>query len=494
MATLKELHTLVHALDKGEKKTVSIMIDSFALKARQRYAHAFRIINEQAEFDKDKLKEKLSVGLQGMSLTEANDNVFHFICRALYGHASPATGNLGLIKELTLVEIFVEKGLFEIAGRFLEPLLKKLNDGNSFGLLARGQELHSIITASSSESNTDFPKRKGILASRMQNAKDHLQYLEILQLNQDLTELIQLIGEPREKKHLEAYEHIFKNPIWQLPYSAISRKAFVMYAPLRTSLASQVKGLGASLQESVEALEEFYKRFDVAEHYVPAFYLIDNLLSDCIAGREKQVFFQYTGELRKLLLYARQRAVIQKINAKIMQCEIAYDIFTVNTEQGIMRLENWMRPDVRNTWKEAPLAYMNYLYAARLCYLGRKPAKALDYLDAIRDREKDFRASSWIAYRFLYLLCYYQLNNASLIFSTANSIYKSLLKHKQLYAPEKAILRFAKGSGTVEKIKKNMAGLHKTLKGLRDDPMHQPFFQFADYVEWLEVEMSDKKR
>ena len=45
MATLKELYQLVQALDKAEKRSVTIMIDAFGAKARQRYTNAFHILN-----------------------------------------------------------------------------------------------------------------------------------------------------------------------------------------------------------------------------------------------------------------------------------------------------------------------------------------------------------------------------------------------------------------------------------------------------------------
>ncbi|MBP6730906.1 MAG: hypothetical protein KA149_02540, partial [Chitinophagales bacterium] len=104
MATLKEVHTLVHALDKAEKKNLSILIEAMGGKGRQRYAKSLRIFNQQKEFDATVLKQKLSVGLAGMSLTEANDYFFGFICKLLTSNLMPRAGNLGLLKDLTLVE------------------------------------------------------------------------------------------------------------------------------------------------------------------------------------------------------------------------------------------------------------------------------------------------------------------------------------------------------------------------------------------------------
>ncbi len=38
-----------------------------------------------------------------------------------------------------------------------------------------------------------------------------------------------------------------------------------------------------------------------------------------------------------------------------------------------------------------------------------------------------------------------------------------------------------------------MIKLHKTLSQLQHDPLNQPFFQLADYVDWLEAGLNNSK-
>jgi len=489
MATLKHIYDFVHSLDKTEKKSVSLLIDTLGGKAKERYAHTFKILNEQKTFDADKLKPKLAKDVSGMNLTEANDNFFNFLCKCIVSHPVQSSGNLGLLKEMVLVETFISKGLFDLADKHLEPLIQKLQKGNSFGLLSRGQELQSIVTASNASTTGDFKRRKQLIAERMQTAVDHQQYLQVMQLNQELNELIHNIGEPREAAHFEQYRKIYHHPVWRLSYAEVSRQAFTMYAPLKTQIFEIVEGSRAAIAECEIALAEFHKRFNLSDHYVPAFYLLDNVLSDSIRIKGKEEVNKYTQALRELLPYIQQVAVYQKVQAKIMQGELSSALITKDYEAGVKTLEAWMQPPLLETWAAAPLAYMNHLFGARLHYMNNNPERALDYLNMLQGQEKDFRASSLLSYRFLYLFCYYQLNNHSLIFSTATSIYKSLLKQEKLYAPERAILKFSKASGTVEKMKSNLNELYETLKALSEDPFHHTFFQFADYVEWLEKEL-----
>lgn len=493
MATLKQLYQLVHALDKAEKKHVSMMVDALGGKARTRYASALRIINDQKDFDAEKLKQKLSTGINGMSLTEANDYIFAFICKSLVSHSTPPTGNLGLLKEMILVEMMVSKGLFDIADKLLQPLLEKLHNGNSFGLLIRGQELLSIITASRQQSTNDYQTRTTIIDKRTQTAREHLLFLEIMRMNHQLYELAHIIGEPREKNHLQQYEAIYKNPVWKTSYNQVSKQVFIMFAPLRIDMVNMVRGSDAAIAEGKEALREFRARFHLRDHYILAFYLLDSTISDCIRSQDERSMLPLLDELRALLPFVKQHAVAQKIQAKLMHAELTLFLFHKNYSKGIARLDEWMKPDCITLWKEAPLAYLNLLTGARLHYLNRSPEQALDFLHLMQPSEKEFRASITTAYRFLYLLCYYQLEEPSLVHSTATSLYKSLLKHEKLYAPERAILRFAKGSGTLERLKKNMRELQSTLTTLSKDPLHKSFFQFADYLDWLEMEVGKKR-
>lgn len=489
MATLKQVYDLVHSLDKNEKKNLSILIDALGGKARQRYANSLRIFNDQKEFDAEKLKKKLSADVSGMSLTEANDYFFSFVCKALQSHSSSTSGNLGLVKDLLLVETLISKGLFDSAERQLTPLLNKLETGNSFGLLSRGLELQSIIIASNPSTSRDFEKRMSTLQKRKQVVAEQMQYVELLQIIQQINVLVAKTGDPRTRQQLAEYAKLYTHPLFQLKYVEVSRQSFPLFAPTKIDMVNVLQGPDAAIKEGMIALSEFKKKFDVKHHYVAAFYLLDSILSDCFRAGNHTLMLPLIEELKILVPHVQQRAVLLKVYAKIMLSELAYFAETKKYASGVQCFENWMQADKQMLWVSSPLDYMNYLLGARLYYMNNQPEKALDYLNLLQGREKDFKPTALLGYKFLFLLCYYQTENTSLVYSTAASIYKNLLKQEKLYAPERAVLRFAKSSGSIEKMRKNIRGLYETLSALQNDPLHAPFFLFADYVEWLEKEL-----
>lgn len=493
MATLKQLYSLVHALDKSEKKNLSLMITAMGGQARDRYANTLRVINEQAEFDADKLKKKLSANVSGMSLTEANDYFFNFICKSLLAGQGNASGTFGLVKELMLIEIFLAKGLYDVAEKNLQALLPKLYNHNSFGLLARALELNSTIVASNPETNLDFTHRLQIIDKRREIARDNLQYTEVMRLNLQVTELVHKIGDAREKKHIEMYAPIYNHPIWQTPFNEISKQAFAMFAPLKIDMITLSAGPEQAITNSKLALEEFNRRFTLRDNHMAAFYLLDSLLSNCYRAKLADEIPGAVEQLHKLVPYVSQRSVVQKIYARIVFSELAQGLITHNYTAGIQKLNDWTQIKNKQLWDGSPLGYMNYILGAQLHYMNNDPDKALDYLLLVRDAEKTFRATMHLTYQFMFLMCYYKLDDYSLVTSTANSIYKSLLKREKLYGPERALLRFVKTSPTPDKIKESLNQLYTHLLQLSSDPLNASFFYYADYLGWLRKELEGKR-
>ena len=493
MASLQQLHQLVHSLDKNEKRNLSLVIESIGGKARDRYMVSFRILNEQKEFDADKLKAKLSGHVKGMNLSEANTNFYSFICKTIGNYNIQAPGNVGLLKELTLVETLISKGLYEHAEDLLQPLLEKLNQGNSFGLLSRGQELQSILSATIDRLRLDFDKRLSFMDERIKTAENHRQYLDVMRLNIRLTSTAQLIGDPRQESHKKLYEEMFNSPVFQLSISKVSHQVFIMYVPLRTDIIRLAEGNKAAIVECLSALNEFKKRFNLRDHYTAAFYILDNLVSDYVREKDAEGILQSLTELESLLPFARHKAVHQKIVAKIMFAELAHSIIIKNYAGGVSHLDKWMAEDKQAQWNGAPLDYINYLLSARLHYLNNNPGKALDYLILLQDKEKRMRASMQICYRFLFLLCHYKLRNFQFLEYATLSLQKNLSKLDKLYGPEKALLQFLKRCSDFDKVKNELQKLSVTFNQFEQDPYNKPFFEFGDYNEWLIMEMEKKK-
>jgi hypothetical protein len=483
MAALKELHELVHALDKNEKKYITMMIDSLGGKARERYAKAFKTINEQKEFDADKLKDKLSIGVSGMSLTEANNYVYDFICKNIISYQP---GNqLGYTSRLKLIEFFINRKLFASAHKLLQQLIPELEQNPSIALLFRAHELQEIITINYAPVNSDYDFRVNFFEQRMTATNMNRQNIEYLYLQFKFFHLVKTMGEPRNDLEAKKYTELWQDPLMHVPATGISNRTIKIYYVLRGGLMTVLRLPGA-LEEIRSQLKNFRERFSDKMPLGEAD-LIDVLLST-IAENNKINWKEVVETKKRIAELEKQiplTSVHQRMRAKVVIIELMFFLKEGNYKEGIKHLENYMKPAEQSLWEDAPLAYMVPFTGARLYYLNNDPDKALDYLLLIQEKEKIMRPFFLISYRFLFLLCHYKLKNFQFLDSAIISLTRSLKKMDKLYAPEKAMLQFLTHGGHVNKMETHLQKLSTTLTALQSDPYHKVFFEFGDYEEWL---------
>ncbi len=492
MATLKELHDLVHALDKSEKKFISLSMGALAGKASTRYTNAFKTINEQEVFDAEKLKKKLSAGVSGMSLTEANNYVYDFICKTIVGYQP---GNkLGYTNQLKLIELFINRKLFAAAHDMLQKLIPELEDQNSFALSQRAHELQEIITISYPPVNRDLDFRLNFFKARIELSNMHRQNIDFTYLLFRFFQVIKTVGEPRNAMQMKKYRELWQEPLLHTPTEQIHDRTIKMCYQLRGALISVLNMPGAD-EELKNQLKVFRERFKNKKQAFGEIDILDLMLSTL--GTKKRIdrneLTAYTTRVNELLVDAPAKSTHQRMTAKIIILELIYFLREGKYKEGLKYLESIMKPDQKELWQEAPLAYVIQYTGARLHYLNGDPDKALDYLLMIQDQEKVMRVYFLINYRFLFLQCHYKLRNYQFLDSAVISLTRSLKKLDKLYAPEKALLQFLQHAGHVNKYEIHLKKLSTALTALKADPYHKIFFEFGDYDEWLKPSAESKK-
>lgn len=493
MASLKQLHELIHKLDKNEKKFVSLMIQGVSGKAKVRYADAFRDINSVKIYDQHKLKQRLAAGVSGMNLSEANTNFYHFICRTLVAYHNIGTGNLGLQKELMLVEILINKGLHETAMKTLVPVLNQLKKTGTFGMLHRAQELQANLYLHNRKLNTAYKERAALYSERLASIQEHHQFVEINILNTSFFELALRIGDPRSKVQMQEYIQLAKSPLLQTSFEKITTRALSTFITLKLPLNNMTGKNEDVFVLGYKARNELKKRFPGNEYYTYDYFVIDYMMAEGMSMKLTDKVQECIAELQKLYHHLHHKTHKQKVLARVLMGKLTLCIWQKDWQKAEKLLNEWMAPSKRSEWIEAPLAYINFLCAARVLYLSKQPDKAIDYLLELQQYEKILRPSVMISYRFLFLLCHYKLHNYQLLSYSTESLYRSLLKMDKLYAPERALLRFVKKSNHFDKLKTELKKLSAEFEELEKDEYNKPFFSFGDYREWVNMELNVSK-
>lgn len=490
MATLKQLHELIHSLDKNEKKYISLMIEGTGGKAKARYADAFHDIKSVKKFDVVKLKALLASGISSMNPSEANTNFYKFVCRALISYHSTDSGNIGLQKQLLVIEILMNKALYETAYQMLVDLLPKLKSGGTFALLHRANELQSNIFINYKELNKNYEDRYRLFQERLLDIDEHRQFVEITQLNMRFFQLAQTIGDPRTKTQQQQYVSLAKDPLINLDAHQINVRSLATFIPLKLTL-KELTGEQIDMFELGQKLRLAIRSMNMQKGvHLQDFMILDFMASMAIQKKNEPQTIELKAELRAILNSIHQKGIQSKVLNRILMMELSMCCYKKDFTKAEVVLKEWMNPDVKSQWISANLSYVNFLLAARLLYLSGKPDKALDYLLQMQEFEKSLRPNIYISYRFLILLCHYKLKNYQFLLHATESLYRYLLKLDKLYAPERALLRFVKKCDHFEKVKKEMRVLHTSFTDLERDPLNSPFFSNGDYLEWLSLDMT----
>lgn len=495
MATLKQLYYLIHSLNKKEKINLNLAIKGTAGKARDRYLTSVEIINRTKVYNAEKLKKKLGDNVVGMNLSEANSNLYNFICRSLLSFSDNLPPNLGLLRQLAVAEMLIGKRQVEAATDLLEDTIHTAEDSRNYqvlhGALVSWQQLDILDP----KRQQDFNGRITLLEKRITLLKENADYLEYRKLAVTFFNLVKKIGSPRTIAQQQEYEKLLREPILSGTKNVEAAPLLIQYEyfDLRSMLLSACNRLDEAYAvccRAIEVMEEPFrkhKRYDSLQNLMLTRLTYSLELEDV---EKVNTALEALGGIKHLLT---NKSRIATLSEKVLYAKLFTCLKTQQYKDGIKIFEEHLTDSRLSDWQKSPLAYVDYLMVARLYFLAGDPDNALNYLLKIQDKEKVMRPSFLITYKFLSLLCHYRLKNYVYLSNATSALYKSLSKMERIYEPEKALLQFLKSAGDYNKWQKGMQKLHAKFAELQATPFNKAFFTYGDYDKWLKVEMAKKR-
>lgn len=495
MATLKQLYDLVHALNKKEKINLNLAIKGTGGKARERYLLSVDILNRTKTFNAEKLKKKLGEQVVGMNLSEANKNLYNFICRSLIFFNENSQTNLGLLRQLSVADILIAKRLVGAAADMLETTVEASEKTRNYQILHSAMVAWQQLDVLDPKRQQNFEGRIALLEHRIALLKENAEYLEYRKLAITFFALVKEIGSPRNAVQQQRYAMLLNSPLLS-PDKAISQSPLLIqyeYFDLRSMMLSACNQLADAYAECSRALQLMevpfrqLKRFDSLQNLMLTKLTYSLELEDIDKIEETR---QQLVAIKPLLA---NKSRIATLSEKVFHAQLFGLLKAEKYQQGIAVFEMHLSDNKLSDWQKSPLAYVDYLMGARLYFLAGDPDTALTYLLKIQDKEKLMRPSFLIAYKFLFLLCHYRLKNYVYLSNATAALYKMLYKMERVYEPEKALLQFLKYAGDYNKWQKGMQKLNKRFIELRSDPFNKAFFTYGDYDKWLTTEMQKKR-
>lgn len=493
MASLKELHQLVHTLNKREKIQLNLYLKAFGGKAKNTYLKDYQCFVKYKDFNKEKITKGLNKVKARKNLSETNTNLYNFIVDATINANQNLNKKLGFLKEIQAIELMIDKGLFEQGKKKFDLLKTEIynssrNEKLSFYLL----ELENVFLFHQAKSEQNYNERIDLLQEQIDFVSKTDFTLKFKKLKTQLFALISKVGIPRSKEQQDKYLDLIDDKVLQTSLEQIPLSSYLdfFYAKHMLQFISNPKDSGKALDVLKQGLSLTKEKIDIKKDYMPYYVLSGMIMQTSSTGSNEAFAKESIKEFTAFQPFfkSKQHQVASKNNlltANLLSC-----INFKNIEEGYLFMtENKAAILDKENLKFSPHAYVNYLNSARLCFLNKDYEQSLEFIDLLLEMKTTIRKSLLPSVNILFLLNHLKLENNIYLPYAIRSIYKSFLKVGQIYEPEKAVLSFFRTVVKKVDVQSDIEKLYEKLSELKKDPFNDSFFGNGDYLLWLEEEI-----
>lgn len=492
MANILEVYELIQSLNKHEKIQINLYMNSLAGKSKERYIYDYQCFLKQKTYDKESLKKKLNHNIQRKNLSESNTNLYNFILDCLISTHQKKNKKLGLLRDVQGVELLFDKGLINQSSKVLQKVYNDCMGSNNHSLAYYYYDTAQNHLLHQSKTINNYEDRIALVDKQLAFIERSKFILELKKMKRQFFDWAAKQGTPRtvdQRTSLLALmdKNLLSYNTKKIPDSSLS-EFYLVRVMMHMSVDPFDKEGIWSLAE--EGLSEVRNRIDKTKDIIPEF-LLTRLRNQCaVMMNNYETAMQSIQEFEALIPFidTEQRRILARSNILGTYLQIYRQ--SRRFEEGLKFLAEYSAEILEKKNNAlSPHNYLNHYYAARLCFLANEYESAVEYLDELINKKRIVRASIMSHIYCLYLLCHYKLGNTELMPYITRSIYKNILKARQLYEPEKAILHFLRKTTNAIDIKPEAQKLYDKLQPLKKDMLNHSFFAMGDYLIWLEREL-----
>lgn len=479
MASLKELHQLVHRLNKAEARHLTLYIQSYAGKSKDSYLQQIDKLKAVKKID-DKNSKSISVKTKRVS--EFNTNLYDFICKALLAYENKGNLALSIQKDNLLADILIRKKQFKQAQKLINNNIEKYS---SYGLDELILYSHKLKYRIDVQQRADFDTiventiQKTTLSNSLANESEYVR------LNFEMNKLFTDNYSIRTQEQADVYVQFLQHKLLQDVSCAQSNYAKHYFYMIKIPLLFILNKYDEAIALAQEATAFAKVNFDLNINFIPyLFQLIRYLNLQTNMGRSLHVN-ETIEAIEQVFDYLPNNHSKLKYRLSILDAKLCVYIYDKKYAEGVAYFENEAKELFDDKINQVARIDAKASLVARLYYLNGDYEKSLAYCEiALSDKQFIF-TDSVIAIRFLILLNHIRMKNHQLVPYSALSLKRLLDNQERLFAPEKALLLFLEKINDINKLHKNLQKLYITLQDEIRKPFNSTFFDSGDYLEWL---------
>lgn len=491
MASIKALYDLIHTLDKREKITVNLFIQSLAGKSKSSYLTIYKHLNGLQTFDRAEIIHELTQLTGSGNISETNTNLYQFILTAVNFSNLNRDKKLGLLNQISKAEVLYKKNLTDQALKTIASIEADVVASNQESLIIYLKKLESKVLLAH-EKNKSYEKRIAISEELAElSAQAQLKH-QMDAIEKRFFQLAATIGTPRTQAQIAPYLTLSNEPIFKKNFKTIPDLLLPNFVKTKVHLLmASYSDAETILKIALSGYAAIKKRIDL-ENNLPEYYSSCRMMIDvAILTSNEPLAKKYLNEFKSLGKKINLREYTERYRIHLHSSFLMYYVLFEKVQEGISYIKrNKLEPEAINKGFLGDLAYIMHLYCARLFFTAQRFEESLAYSHQLITAKAP-RDALVIHIYTLYLLTHYKLGNETILPYLSRSMKARLNKKDKMYAPEKALLSFLKKADNPFAKKSHLKVLLNTFKKLKEDPLHGSFFTYGNYITWIETELNN---
>ena len=489
MKRTEELFSLIHTLDKAEKRffKLSASIEG----GEKQYMRIFDIVARQSEYDEKEILSELRISKNLLAFQK------NYLQRLILNHIaflhSTRRNNAQFL--LTQAEILKNKGLYPQLSKLLQKLKEQARESDMN---------HVLFEAAGMEHGLAWKDQR--LDDAAAAISDKMKIVELLKIeteyhalaNEVISTMVRL-GDEKKPEMVRVLKKMVKHPLISNEKNAVSfrcKNYLYHMLSLYYSVAGDVQKQYVYAKKNAQLFLEPNRIKNFTMTHV---FALHNLVGACNAVRK------YDEAQQNLDILLKSSKGLPSLRERLWVFFTFYDSsfeYYANTgqfEKGIAFAEKHI-PEINkySHMLDSMQSIILSFFIAKLYFGTGRYNHSIEWMNKIRQKEQELwvRPGLEVNIKLFYIIVHYEKGNTDLLSYLSKSLHRHLKVKQRLYKLETVVLDFfgkkIQRANSKKELTEEFRKLKKEILTLSKDAYESVPLKEFDYISWIESKIENR--
>ncbi len=494
------LFRLIKSLSKAEKRYFKLFAGRNTVNGKKEYVALFDAIDQQKEYDEEKLALKFEGSTFDHSPAIAKNRLYETVLKSLHAFHAESSIGVELQRLLHYVEILFNKSLYDESRKILNKAhrIATKYEKHAFLLEITKWEKRMMEKDSYSGQNIDDVMsalhEDKLLIDKLKN------YSDFWNIKSRLILLLNKRGKVRDTKEMENFKTVIDNILLNNEENALSYESRYLYFQIYSAYyfgTGDYENSYNYIRKHLELIEDHSEIFK--EEPNKYFSALSNIIYLCAQLGKFNEIPKYLAKLKAIssdnVKMTEDLAI--KLFSSVYSAELSLYLQTGEFDKSIKLVDEIKSGLEKYEGKISKLREAYFRFSiAQVYFATGEYSKAIKWINLLlNDHSIDDSQDIHCIARIFNLIIHLEAGNDDLVPYTMRSTQRYLEKRNRIYRFESIFLSFLnkllKANDSTEK-RESFQALRKELVGISKDPFEKSVFEYFDFISWVEGKFLDR--